>query len=672
VEPASRTIPSLEQAPIRVAGSAVLVVLVTCLLLLARLIPPLAIVIAWPLLFVVPGWLLAARAAPSLSPVGRLGAGVAISVVAAAHLVNVVGLVAGRFDRDVALVAALMLAIASVVLATQRLPGLAAPPSFDVGRLRSAIVRWWPAWTSAVLAAGVIGGVLALSSWHEVNGDWVSGGWNWSDFLVHVSIAKSLLAGNFPPQVPYAAGAPLAYHWFADFHGSIAAAAADVDVVGVFAFANAVMAAAFVLLVWELAVRVLGDRRVGVPAALLAIFGGGLGWVRLPIDMAAGKGDIATLLANTSYDNAWFAEWPMFKIASVLGTAFLPHRASAFGLPILVAVVLLAHVSFGRNRAGVVLAGGLAALLAPFSFFFFPAAYLIVLLDWFAQRQWQRPGWIGDVVAFIVPVVAGLPFIVGPILLQQDRGAFRFVTGWAEAPFGDGFWAVVFFYVTNLGIPLVLAAAALLSRDAPPSRRWLFAWAAALFAVPNLVVASAVEFDMGKYFQVMWIALALLAAWLIRGWPRAAVAAVVVASALSPALVAIWHVSSSAVALSGAQDRAAHWIAANTPERSVFVTEAFINSPVDLAGRLRVVSFGPYVANLGFDATSRERDVDDIYCGGDAVAVHSMARYHATYVMNHGGLLDCAGRTPTDFASSAAFTTVYDQEGVTIWQLAQP
>ena len=42
-----------------------------------------------------------------------------------------------------------------------------------------------------------------------------------------------------------------------------------------------------------------------------------------------------------------------------------------------------------------------------------------------------------------------------------------------------------------------------------PGARFLVAWLVALFLVPNLVVVSAVEFDMNKYFQIMWIAVAI-------------------------------------------------------------------------------------------------------------------------------------------------------------------
>ena len=84
-------------------------------------------------------------------------------------------------------------------------------------------------------------------------------------------------------------------------------------------------------------------------------------------------------------------------------------------------------------------------------------------------------------------------------------------------------------------------------------------------------------------------------------------------SALSPILIADWHMRSRDVALSLPQEAAAEWIAAKTPERSVFITDDFINSPVDLAGRLRISTFGPYVSNLGYDpgvSTLRGRILD--------------------------------------------------------------
>ena len=274
-----------------------------------------------------------------------------------------------------------------------------------------------------------------------------------------------------------------------------------------------------------------------------------------------------------------------------------------------------------------------------------------------------------DAVLFLVPVILATPFIAAAVVRQSDVGAFRSVPGWGEARFVDGPLAVAFFYLTNLGIPFVLAVIAGLAARRLPGRGFLLAWLVALFIIPNVIVVSAVEFDMNKYFQIMWIAVAILAAWLIRRWPRPFIAAVLLASALSPALIAVWHVRSDWIALSVPQEKAARWIAANTPQRSIFATDAYINSPIDLAGRLRITTFGPYAANLGHDPDPRAADTRAIYCDGPEVALERMAVYGATYVLSSGGI-PCDGDPPTDFSSSPLFETLYDADGVTVWRLA--
>ncbi len=635
---------------------------------LAWLVPPLAIAVAWPFLFAIPGWLLVARVVPRLGPAGRLGVGIVASTYLAAHLANLVGLAAGGFDRAVAINTVVILAAASLILAAVPIRGLAPPPRPDPRRTLEA-ARSEPApFVLATFATLLVGTVLWGNAWHEIPAGWVSGGWNWSDFLVHVSIGQSILEGNFPPQVPYFAGVPLTYHWFADFHGSIAAATAGLHVIPVFIVSSAFMAGALALVTWELARHLTGSRRAATIATLLVLVGGGMGWMRLVIDLSAGAGSVADLVIAHPYDNTWDPGWPYFKIASILGTGLFPHRATTFGLPGLLSVLLLVRVSLGRRPAGMLLAGLLAALLAPFQFYFFPASYLLVALFFVARRAWRRPGWLRDAALFAAPVVLALPFVVGPALLQQQRGSIRLVTGWAEAPFDQGPGAVLFFYVTNLGLPLLLGILALLV-SRPPARAFLAAWAVALFLVPNLVVAGAVEFDMNKYFQVMGVAVAILAGWLLRRQALVVAAVIVAAAAISPALVATWHFVSEPVALSTAQEHAAVWIAANTPRRAVFVTDAFINSPVDYAGRLRITTFGPYAANLGYDPAPREADVRAAYCDGPEVAAEVMARYGATYVLSSGGIPDCADGEPTDFSGSANFETVYDVDGVEVWRL---
>ncbi len=399
--------------------------------------------------------------------------------------------------------------------------------------------------------------MLGANGWRETPDGMVSGGWNWSDLLVHVAIGNSIVHGNFPPEVPYFAGQPLSYHWFADFHGAIAAVAADVPIIPVFFLSSALIAG------------VAGARRV-VPGPRAhqgparrhdrrdpRVCRWRHGLVALGRRHPGGQPDVTGLVVQNPYDNSWADGWPFFRIASVFGTGFLPHRATTFGLPGLVSVVLLVVTCLGRWPAGVLLAGVLAALLAPFQFYAFPAD---VPDRWAVRRHLgrvaraRRSG--ATLLLFLVPVVLALRYALPAVILQRDEGAFRLVMGWSEARIADGPLAVAFFYVTNLGIPVLLAIATLsycVARRRVPHRGFLAAWLVALFIVPNVVRMSAVDFDMNKYFQMMWIAAAILAAWLIARWPRPAIAAVLAVCAISPALIAIHHAIHPAIVLSLAQ-----------------------------------------------------------------------------------------------------------------------
>jgi hypothetical protein len=469
--------------------------------------------------------------------------------------------------------------------------------------------------------------------------------------------------------VPYFAGVPLVYHWFADFHAALAAAGAGIDIIDVFGLTNGLLAGAFVLLVWQFALFLTHSRRAAALAALLAIFGGGMGYIRLPLDLAQPGADLLELLRTMPYDNTWDDGYPRFRIASVLGTGFLPHRATALGLPGLMAVLVLVHASLGRRAGGMLLAGLLAAMLAPFHFYFFPATYLLVLLYVAWRRVWQQPTWLRDAGLFLGPSVLALPFIVAPLMQQTEVGSVRLTLGWSEAQFGRGVAHVVFFYATNLGLPFLLALAAVLVRGVA-AKGFLGAWLVALFLVPNTFLVGAIDFDMNKYFQVMWVAAAILAASLIRQWPKPLIAVVLVLSMLSPALISVWHVVGEPVAMSVPGERAARWIQRNVEPRAIFVTDAFINSPVDLAGRLRLTTFGPYVRNLGYNPDRRSADVEAIYCDGADRAKAIMEDYGATYVLSPGGLLPCD--SPTDFSASPLFETMYSAQGVSVWRLNEP
>ena len=313
---------------------------------------------------------------------GRLGLAIVISVVASTHLVWLLSLAGGGYGRGVVFAAAGLLSVPLALAAwrgsTSRLPARRpirrSPPSRSPGSR--------PPSSAACLD----------QLWRVTPNGVSSGGSNWSDLGVHLSIAQSLNAGNFPPQVPYFAGEPLVYHWFAGLprrdrgargrhllrprHGRAVGAAGGRPVApGLLAGAGARPRE--------------GCATWRVLAAVIAVFGGGLGYIRFFGDLTAAGRSPLSLIAANSYDNQWLTGWPFFRIPSVMGTGLLAHRATTVGLPMLIGAVLLlvhglptarARLAGARDRPWLIgVAGVLGALLAPFHFFFFPVFPLLAL-----------------------------------------------------------------------------------------------------------------------------------------------------------------------------------------------------------------------------------------------------------------------------------------------------
>jgi hypothetical protein len=646
---------------------------VAAALLAAWFVPLLAPALVWPLLLVVPGWAIVGATRHRIDTAGRLGLAIVLSVAISTHLVHWISHLAGGYGRDVVFVAAAILAL-PLLLAAWRGHRPPAPRRLGAGG---------PVIAVAGAVAVVVGLTLAIGLWRVTPSGVVAGGTNWSDLGVHLSIAETLNAGaNFPPEVPYFAGVPLVYHWFADFHAAILALAVDQFVIPSMVVQSTVLAFALALLVGSLArhlVRSPHARLLGGLAAALAVFGGGMGYLRLFGDLASGAGDPVTLVTTTSYDNRWLTDWPYFRIPSVMGTGLLAHRATTAGLPMLVGAVLLlvAGLPDARRRALgwrdhpalIGLAGILGALLAPFHFFFFPVMPLLALGWVLAGRRLVDPASPRHAVRFLAPYILAVPFALPPLLQAGDAGSIQPVSIWPTAPREDGPAAVLFFYATNLGVPFLLALAALAARSVP-HRAFLGAWLVGLFLVPNVIQFSPIDFDMNKYFQAMWIAVALLAAWLIHRWPWPAIAAVIALSVPSPLLVAAWTATSDLEVLTRSELAAAAWVREETPPDAIFVTDGWVNALTDPAGRRRLTTFGPYVANLGYRPEQREADVREIYCSGDPErAARLMAWYGATHVVDGNRPGPCP--TPTEFGASPRFELVYDA-APRIWWLADP
>ena len=382
--------------------------------------PRLAVPVRRPWLAIV-GWV-----RPRIAATGRLGLAIVLSVALSAHLVYWLALATGGYRRETIFAVAALLAL-PIPIGVLR--GGARSVLDQASAAWHALRRDWFAFALAAGCAAFVAAVLQAGLWHATPNGIAAGGSNWSDLGVHLSIAQSLNAGNFPPQVPYFAGEPLVYHWFADFHAAIAARSAGIFAIPGFVVSSAILAGALALLVHGLARALLrgqGARRAaaagGGPRRSLA---GGFGWMRLVGDVANGFGDLPSaggtqLIRQLVADRVALLPDPIGD-----GDGLLVHRATTAGLPMLVGAVLLlvaglpaarARAAGWRDRPALIsLAGLLGALLAPFHFFFFPAFLALALAgSSLSGRLFDRDA-PRNAALLLAPYLLAVPFAIAAV-----------------------------------------------------------------------------------------------------------------------------------------------------------------------------------------------------------------------------------------------------------------
>lgn len=609
-------------------------------------IPTLAVPAVVAALFFIPGLVAAKILAPGLGELERLVvaavASILISTQACYWLATAFG-----YSPLTLLAASGLICIAVIALDKKEL-GL---PKLD-GTERKALL-------AALLFFLLLFGIYANNIYAQRGDIIVVGGWNWSDLFIHLPIIRTINAGNFPPQMPFFAGAPMEYHYFSDLHTAIAAKAAALDVIWLIRFENALYAALFALACFVLAKRATGSNKAAALAVLLIVFGGSLAWTKLAADLQGAP--LGQLLSQSGYDN----DGGFFQIPSVLGGYLIVQRPQLVGLPALAAVgLLLLAFSEKRDRRLLFLAGILAALLAPFHYYAFATAFIVIGLFLAVDTLKNRRIDVEDAGHAMIPVVLALPFALPALLTTSGAGHVQFLFGWLapKSPLD-----ALVFYVMNFGLPVVLFIASL-ALAKYGHKLFLALWALACFAIPNVVSLSGTVWDMAKFFTYFWIPVGIGAAALLEKQHKAVIIAAVALSALTPVLILYWNAQSNWVAFGPDDVAAGNWIAASTPQNSVFVTTHTHLSPVDsIGGRLRAIGYLGWLNNFGFDYNARDAVVRQVYCGSPEEAHAAAIKLNASYVYygpGERGDFACSRQPSQPF-----FTQAFQSGSITIFKV---
>ena len=248
---------------------------------------------------------------------------------------------------------------------------------------------------------------------------------------------------------------------------------------------------------------------------------------------------------------------------------------------------------------------------------------------------------------------------------------------WVNNPSGQGMRDFyLWFYVKNIGLPVVALLLALVERN--PHRRRIFAGAFTIILAAELIRFQPNEYDNNKLFYLAWLLCCMIVAdWCAEMWHRlkglrarpvmAVLTAVVVF--LSAGLTLWRECVSDYQAFSSGAVEAGEYIRDNTEEHSVFLTGTQHLNPVcAIAGRTVVCGPDLWLYWHGFNTAQRKAEVAAFFAD-PAGQAEVLARYDVDYIY-----VSSYERSDyrIDYAAlNELFDVVFENGEATIWKVPE-
>jgi hypothetical protein len=454
---------------------------------------------------------------------------------------------------------------------------------------------------------------------------------SWADWSAHLSYAGAFAYGReLPTDLPIAAGHKFGYHFMVDLF------AANLTRLGIslpsgLVVSSLVLALAFPLVMYVVALRLVGGRLAAFLSVLIFLLGGGLGFVYFFVDL-----DTSGLRVLHHLPRDYSALWnENYWMGNPVLSYLYPQRPTLFGFSLVLIAAAILWSARGSSRLAPFLFAGVIVGLTPLfhSLAFLTAFAMAVcwaLLD-------RRRAWL----AFLAPaLLLSIPAIVW---LAPAHSFVRVQLGWMAST-GRHHDNVVWFWLKNTGvfIPLLLVAQFRRGTVAPGFAKFfapLWLW----FLVPNVLVFHPWEWDNTHYFA-FWLLfgsmmVGALVARMFRSGPDAIVLGALCLAVLTfSGLLAIARAgdfqTSNAQLTTTDGIHAADWARTHTPSDAVFVVAPVNTQPVmSLGAREVVVGYPGWVWDLGLpDWSRRTQDVGRIL-RGEASASALVRRYRVRYVV---------------------------------------
>jgi hypothetical protein len=482
----------------------------------------------------------------------------------------------------------------------------------------------------------------------------------WADYPFHTSVITSFVYSDtfsFPLSYPQFLHTEMHYPFLMDFYSAVLMKG-GLDLRGSIIVPNILFQFSFFGLLYSLAYRLTGLKKVGILATLIFIFSS------FPSGLQS---------AGIHFLN------PMYAV-------IMPQRTAMFGMGVSFAVyILLFHALFteekekkpaiGQTHKELFLAGVLIGLL-PYihAHSFMVTAFVALFLCFFAfiKKRDLKPA----IFLFAPLILLSLPQIHS-ISTQVSSDFFVFFPGWTEenrnmilgfdwSCFGAIFssaktvFVLAKFWVLNMGILFFLLPLGFL-KSARRLRIFYLPFLF-LFFIANFMKFQPWYFDNYKIF-IHWHVLTIILAAVAIFWISDSVmkkseklsalllVSLFITCSLFGFVTHIGMLKGDYMVWSGEEIGIAEWVRENTAPNSIFLTGTAHNHPIpSLSGRQRVMGYEGWLWSHGINWTSiSERKKDEI----------EMYKGNYTLIKDYGVNYVCIGPYERTFARDNKFDINY-------------
>ena len=539
------------------------------------------------------GLLLIQRLFSGAPPLVRLAGGYLLGLLLTAWATFIIALI--LFPLEDALLIAILVVLATQVLVLGRWRR-----QLSLSTLKPSPLEW-------ALAAAA----LLVSFWlmdQRLSGDPLTVSFNtWGDFGLHIPLARLFSQGhNLPPEYPFFAGEPIRYHFGFDFFaGALERQGFPIGLA--FNIPAALAMTSMIVLSFELGRLLFGKVAAGAIAAVLLLSNSSLAFVRyfqqFDNDVFEGLGD---LWSNNRYLTIGPYDGQDIAIYWTLNV-FLTRSHVIFG----VAIALL--IAFGLIQSlrqeqplSLFKALGLGAILG-LSLWVNAQVYAATLV--FAVALFAVFGRWREAVPFLA--AAGLIALPQFLWLGgglEVGGNAKFHLGYLVEPLTFDHFFAYWWLNLGLGLPLLVLAAVW----AKGNDRKLMLAVMAIFLFGNLVQLGRdlggqthVVFTVWSVLMNAFIAFSLLRIWQLKLVGKALAPVLLFFLVFSGVIDAMVVKNDPRFVVFGDSQPTIEWIADNTEEDDVFLTDHSLYVVPSLAGRRLYLGYDVWTAWAGYDVNPR-------------------------------------------------------------------